>query len=319
MIVRVLSRDDAAVLERVGPDVFDRDVDRDAAVAYLADPRMHLAVGIDDGVVVGFASALHYHHPDKPRSQLWIDEVGVASTHRGRGIGKRVLEVMLAHAAELGCEEAWVLTEHDNVAAQRLYASVGMSPHETLMFSRTLERHVPAPPVRGLLVVDVLAGIFELPVPLHEPDHFLANVRGLVERARAAGAPVIHLQHLGLPGSRFGPGAAARELHASVAPRPGESVIEKSEPDGFHGTSLDEALRAHNVGELVVCGFATQDCVDTTVRSAFARGYRVVLARGAHTTTANAVLSAAQIVAHHDTVLARFAKVVDALAIDFAP
>ena len=71
------------------------------------------------------------------------------------------------------------------------------------------------------------------------------------------------------------------------------------------------------VGDVVICGFATEACVDTTVRSAWAKGFRVVLAAGAHTTTANAVLSAEQIVRHHDVVLARFARVVPAAEITF--
>src|SRR5512138_1784989 len=130
----MLGRGDEAVLNRVAEDVFDRVIDREAAAAYLADPRMHLAVAIDGGVVVGFASGLHYHHPDKPRPQLWIDEVGVAATHRGRGVGKRILEQMFERARLLGCDEAWVLTDRQNAAANRLYASAGMAPQDTVMY-----------------------------------------------------------------------------------------------------------------------------------------------------------------------------------------
>jgi nicotinamidase-related amidase len=68
----------------------------------------------------------------------------------------------------------------------------------------------------------------------------------------------------------------------------------------------------------VICGFATDFCVDTTVRSAFARGFRVVLAAGAHTGTGNPVLTADQVVRHHELVLARFARVVPAAEVAFA-
>jgi len=166
--------------------------------------------------------------------------------------------------------------------------------------------------VRALLVVDVLVGIFKLPVPLHQPDTFLASVRSLVERARRSGVPVIYVHHLGREGSPLARGMPGREIHPAIAPRPGDLVIEKSEPDGFHGTELESELRKRDVRELIVCGFATQDCVDTTVRSAFGRGFKVTLVRGAHTTTANPVLSAEQIVAHHEFVLQRFGRVVEA-------
>ncbi|HEY5933576.1 MAG TPA: cysteine hydrolase family protein [Kofleriaceae bacterium] len=173
--------------------------------------------------------------------------------------------------------------------------------------------------MRALLVVDVLVGIFELPVPLHQPDEFLATVRSLVERARRNGVPVIYIHHVGRPGSPLAHGMPGREIHPAIAPRPGDLVIEKLEPDGFHGTELEAELRKHEIRELIVCGFATQDCVDTTVRSAFGRGFAVTLVRGAHTTTANPVLAADQIVAHHEFVLQRFGRVVDAAEAGLEP
>jgi GNAT superfamily N-acetyltransferase len=122
--VRVLGPDDGAVLQRVAPDVFDNPVDARWSAEFFADPRHHLAVAIDDGLVVAMASALHYVHPDKPH-ELWVNEVGVAPPHQGRGIGRQVLAALLEHAKTLGCQEAWVLTSADNAAARRMYAAVG--------------------------------------------------------------------------------------------------------------------------------------------------------------------------------------------------
>lgn len=122
--VRVLGPGDAAVLRRVAPDVFDGPIDARWSAEFLADPRHHLAVAIEDGVVVGMASGLHYVHPDKP-PELWVNEVGVTPTHQGRGVGRRVLTALLAHGRALGCAEAWVLTHHGNTAARRMYAAVG--------------------------------------------------------------------------------------------------------------------------------------------------------------------------------------------------
>jgi ribosomal protein S18 acetylase RimI-like enzyme len=63
-------------------------------------------------------------HPDKPR-ELWVNEVGVAPTHQGRGVGRRVLDALLARGRAVGCRSAWVLTSVDNEPARRLYASSG--------------------------------------------------------------------------------------------------------------------------------------------------------------------------------------------------
>jgi ribosomal protein S18 acetylase RimI-like enzyme len=130
--VRVLGLDEAMVLDRVAPDVFDNEVDARWTAEFFADPRHHLAVAIDGDTVVGMASAVHYVHPDKP-PELWVNEVGVAPTHQGRGIGRQLMQALFARGRELGCREAWVLTEHDNAAARRLYASIGGAHESTVI------------------------------------------------------------------------------------------------------------------------------------------------------------------------------------------
>src|SRR5579862_8046664 len=94
MEVRLLAPVDAARFDRVASGVFDNTTDRELTRAFLADPRHHIAVAIDDGIIVGFASAVHYIHPDKP-AELWINEVGVAPSHHRRGIGKQVVGKIL--------------------------------------------------------------------------------------------------------------------------------------------------------------------------------------------------------------------------------
>jgi ribosomal protein S18 acetylase RimI-like enzyme len=125
MEIRILRPEDAALLGAVGPDVFDDAVDPRASAEFLSDPRHHLVAAIDDGVIVGFASAVHYVHPDKPAPEMWINEVGVATTHRGRGAAKAIMQRLLEVAREIGCAEAWVLTDRTNEAALRLYKGSG--------------------------------------------------------------------------------------------------------------------------------------------------------------------------------------------------
>jgi nicotinamidase-related amidase len=162
---------------------------------------------------------------------------------------------------------------------------------------------------RALLVVDVMLGIFDLGVDLHRGEAFLANIELLISRARAARVPIVFVQHTGAEGSPFAPDAPGRTIHPRVAPRAGETIIQKRQPDSFQDTSLESVLREQGIEELVICGFASEACVDTTVRSAYAKGFTNILVSDAHTTTRNPVLEAAQIVAHHNFVLSRFAKV----------
>ena len=131
MTVKILRAGDETALATTAPDVFDDALDPRATREFLTDPRHHLVVAVENGVVVGFASAVHYVHPDKPSPELWINEVGVASTHRGRGVGKAILQRLLDLGRELGCAEAWVLTEPGNHAATRLYSTSGGSEAPT--------------------------------------------------------------------------------------------------------------------------------------------------------------------------------------------
>ncbi len=120
--VRLLGPEDASILLRVAPDVFDGQVDARWSKEFLSDPRHHLVVALDGEIVVGMASAVHYVHPDKA-PQLFINELAVATSHQNRGIGQRLLASLLGKGRALRCTEAWVLTEESNTFARRLYAS----------------------------------------------------------------------------------------------------------------------------------------------------------------------------------------------------
>jgi ribosomal protein S18 acetylase RimI-like enzyme len=122
--IRLLGPGDDGVLTRVAPDVFDEPVHPSWTAEFLQDPRMHLIVAVDRGTVVGFASGVHYLHPDKP-PELFINEVGVAPSHHRQGLGQRVVQALLERGRALGCRLAWVLTSRTNTPAMRLYASLG--------------------------------------------------------------------------------------------------------------------------------------------------------------------------------------------------
>jgi aminoglycoside 6'-N-acetyltransferase I len=130
LTIKLLGAGDEVVLQSVADDVFDNPIDPAAAAKFLADANHHLAVAIASGVVVGFASAVLYFHPDKPKPELWINEVGVAETHQRQGIARRLMEAMLNEGRQQGCGEAWVLTNRSNQPAMRLYASSGGSEAE---------------------------------------------------------------------------------------------------------------------------------------------------------------------------------------------
>lgn len=139
--IKILNCDDVDILSNIDPDVFDDSLNIPRFEEFLADLRHHLVVAIANDQVVGFVSAVHYVHPDKPCPELWINEVGVAEKYRRQGLGKRLMNAVFEIARELGCAEAWVLTEQENIAAMNLYSAVGNGspPSDCVMFTFSLE------------------------------------------------------------------------------------------------------------------------------------------------------------------------------------
>jgi ribosomal protein S18 acetylase RimI-like enzyme len=130
---RRLTAGDAAVFDRVADDVFDEPVDPRRLAAYLAEPNHHMIVALAGGEVVAQCAAVIHRHPDKV-TELYIDEVGVSPAWQRRGIARQMLDRMLALGKELGCEEAWVGTEPDNVAARGLYEAHGVTAEPFVMY-----------------------------------------------------------------------------------------------------------------------------------------------------------------------------------------
>ena len=114
----------ASLLHTVAAEVFDEPVNPQRLAAYVASPGHIMLLAVADGAVVAQCAALIHRHPDKV-TELYIDEVGVAPACRQQGLATRMLDAMFAIGKAEGCGEAWVGTEHENVAARRLYETRG--------------------------------------------------------------------------------------------------------------------------------------------------------------------------------------------------
>lgn len=137
--LRLLGPEDTGVLERVADGVFDGPVVPALAAEFLADARHHIIVAIESGVVVGMITAVDYVHPDKT-AQLWINEIGVAPGHQRQGIGRALLRAMREYGQSRGWTEAWLGTEHDNLAARGLYEDAGSVAEAFVLYSFDLSR-----------------------------------------------------------------------------------------------------------------------------------------------------------------------------------
>ena len=128
-----LSPNKAGLLDRIAEDVFDEPVRPDRLAGYLAGPGHIMLVAVSGGIVVGQCAAVVHRHPDKV-TELYIDEVGVSPAFQRKGIARAMVETMLAIGKDLGCGEAWVGTEPDNLPARGLYESLDLRRDETETF-----------------------------------------------------------------------------------------------------------------------------------------------------------------------------------------
>ncbi|MGL4324330.1 MAG: cysteine hydrolase family protein [Beijerinckiaceae bacterium] len=109
----------------------------------------------------------------------------------------------------------------------------------------------------------------------------LKNIAALLEKARAAGAPVIHVAHKGGAGGAFDPAGPGFAFAPGATPIAGETVVEKPLPNSFAKTNLHDALAATGRKSLILAGFMTHMCVSTTARAALDLGYRTTVAADA--------------------------------------
>jgi len=154
----------------------------------------------------------------------------------------------------------------------------------------------------ALLIVDVQVGLVELMSPEVQRS-VLPRINTMLTKARVSGIPVIHIQHDGLKGHPLETNTRGWEIHPLLKPADGEPVIRKRESDSFFETALQRELEKRGITHLIIAGGMTEYCVDTTCRRATSLGYDVTLASDAHLTRDNGVLTAANIIAHHNLVL----------------
>ena len=132
-------------------------------------------------------------------------------------------------------------------------------------------------PHTALLVIDVQNTVVD---GAPRRDAVVANVAGLVERARREGVPVVWVQH---NDGELVRGSHDWQIVPELTPGDEEPLVAKNYGDAFEDTILESELAKSRVGRLVVVGAETDACVRSTLHGAFVRGYDATLVSDAHT------------------------------------
>ncbi|WP_328539010.1 isochorismatase family protein [Streptomyces sp. NBC_00344] len=179
------------------------------------------------------------------------------------------------------------------------------------------------PTTSALLVIDMQ----NTPVAIaHRGAETVAVIARLRARAASAGVPVVTIQH---HDDEMRTGSEGWRMVPELGPAAGEKVVHKTSADSFLDTDLDRTLKALGVTEVIVTGFATEICVETTARQALSHGYDLVLVADGHTTShrpaSSAYVPPDRSIAHHNEIYRHLAfpgrsvRVLRASDVDFAP
>ncbi len=132
-------------------------------------------------------------------------------------------------------------------------------------------------PNTALVVIDVQNGVV---AKAHRRDAVVANIAGLVEKARRERIAVVWVQDHG----ELARGSDDWRIVPELTPADGEPLVGKQYGDAFEDTTLETVLSDLGIGRLVVAGAETDACVRSTLHGAFVRGYDATLVSDAHTT-----------------------------------
>jgi len=153
----------------------------------------------------------------------------------------------------------------------------------------------------AVLVIDVQTGLFCAEPAPFEAEAVVARINAVTAKARKAGLPVIFIQHDGEPGGEdVVPFTEGWKLHPELEVHPGDLIIRKTTCDAFYGTALEAELGSRGITTLLLMGYATDFCVDATLRSAASKDFSIIVVADAHTTSDNPVLKTEVVRQHHN-------------------
>lgn len=130
---------------------------------------------------------------------------------------------------------------------------------------------------RALLVIDVQNEYFTGKLPVTYPENSFENIIKVIDFANENSIPVLLIQHTnpGKDSATFKKGTDEHEIHDEVLKRDHDKIIEKNLPGSYTETELGSWLKENDIDTIVISGYMTQMCCDTTARQAMHLGFNV--------------------------------------------
>ena len=153
----------------------------------------------------------------------------------------------------------------------------------------------------ALVVVDMQVGLLD-GLPKHDLTDVVRRINAVAAFVRGQGGTVVWIRHCGKAGDGFARHEPGWAFLPELDRQPADLEIEKTLNDSFAGTALHETLQRLAAERVVIAGWATDSCVDSTLRSAVSHDYHVVAVSDAHTLSDRPHLEAPAVIRHHNWV-----------------
>ncbi len=165
-----------------------------------------------------------------------------------------------------------------------------------------------------LLVIDMQKALVDEELFAYET--FVDSTVRLVEAARKNRVEVIFVQHDAGPGTGLTAGDEGFEIIDRLRPEPGEKVFVKTINSCFGNKELKAYLKRQEDKRLMIIGLQTNYCIDATVKSAFERGFEVIVPQGTNSTFDNDYMTAETTVRYYNEDV--WEELVDAVSLEEA-
>ncbi|PEB51747.1 cysteine hydrolase [Bacillus pseudomycoides] len=155
---------------------------------------------------------------------------------------------------------------------------------------------------QALLIIDAQQELIdgnEQEAAVFHKDQLLAAINVAIQKALQSNALIIFVRDTDVA-SGIGQGF---QIHKEITVPPEAVIIDKQATNSFYNTSLQTLLKEKEIGHLIIGGCKTEHCIDTAVRTATVQGFDVTLIQNGHSTTDSTILSAQQIIEHHNKTL----------------
>ena len=161
---------------------------------------------------------------------------------------------------------------------------VRMTTPKTLLEMSGADLKPPPLSASALVIIDAQNEYLDGKLALPDVRPAVDALARMQAKARAAGAPVVHIQHKGRAGGLFDLDARGGAIIDAAMPASGEHLVQKPLPNAFAQTGLDATLKKLGRTQLVIAGFMTHMCVSSTARAALDLGYKATVAADASAT-----------------------------------